>query len=160
MQVKWLLKYLDSSYSSWKKILDCWFARTSLGRAAILSSIKAKDLTRSMRGNIALPSFWRQALDALKELTLTRTQLSRDGVLSQPIWDNRHLDPPPIPRAYRDRWESLQVTVVHNIFLDRKGETRHSRKTNSLYMWTTKKLSLHKKDLLYIDTELDHHYFQ
>eukprot|EP00962_Isochrysis_galbana_P017125 scaffold4920_cov129-Isochrysis_galbana.AAC.1 len=42
MQVKWLLKYLDASTSTWKLILDCWLARTSLGRAAILSSIPAK----------------------------------------------------------------------------------------------------------------------
>jgi hypothetical protein len=36
MQARWLLKYLDASDSTWKKILDCWFARTSLGRAAVL----------------------------------------------------------------------------------------------------------------------------
>jgi hypothetical protein len=73
MQVKWLLKYLDASKSSWKIILDCWLARSLLGRAAILSSYKAKELVlvQSMRGNIALPLFWRQALDALKELDLT-----------------------------------------------------------------------------------------
>jgi hypothetical protein len=45
LQVKWLLKYLDASTSSWKAILDCWFARTSLGRAAILSDINPKILT-------------------------------------------------------------------------------------------------------------------
>eukprot|EP00962_Isochrysis_galbana_P006068 scaffold1640_cov111-Isochrysis_galbana.AAC.29 len=90
MRVKWLLTYLDASVSTWKLILDCWFARTSLGRAAILTSIPAKVLTKSMRGNIALPQFWSQALDALHELKLTQTSLSRDGMLSQPIWDNRH----------------------------------------------------------------------
>eukprot|EP00962_Isochrysis_galbana_P044174 scaffold17054_cov148-Isochrysis_galbana.AAC.2 len=30
------------------------------------------------------------ALEALHELELTQTSLSRDGVLSQPVWDNRH----------------------------------------------------------------------
>jgi hypothetical protein len=44
MQVKWLLKYLDAGEISWKIILDCWLARSSLGRAAILSSYKAKEL--------------------------------------------------------------------------------------------------------------------
>jgi hypothetical protein len=68
MQVKWLLKYLDASTSSWKTILDCRFARTSLGRAAILPNITPKSLTQSMRGKIALPPFWRQALEALREL--------------------------------------------------------------------------------------------
>eukprot|EP00962_Isochrysis_galbana_P018122 scaffold5221_cov122-Isochrysis_galbana.AAC.7 len=99
MQVKWLLKYLDASTSTWKLILDCWLARTSLGRAAILSSIPAKVLTKSMRGNIALPQFWSQALEALRALALTQTSLSRDGMLSQPLWDNRHHPPPKIPTS-------------------------------------------------------------
>jgi hypothetical protein len=87
MQAMWLLKYLDASDSTWKKILDCWFARTSLGRAAVLSSIPMKNFIQSMRVNIALPTFWRQALFALRELPLTLTilSISTDGALSQPI---------------------------------------------------------------------------
>eukprot|EP00962_Isochrysis_galbana_P031861 scaffold10404_cov117-Isochrysis_galbana.AAC.4 len=50
-----------------------------------------------MRGNIALPQFLSQALEALHALALTQTSLSRDGILSQPIWDNRHHPPPKIP---------------------------------------------------------------
>eukprot|EP00962_Isochrysis_galbana_P013114 scaffold3751_cov117-Isochrysis_galbana.AAC.1 len=81
-QVNWLLQYLDASVSTWKLILDCWFARTSLGRAAILTSIPAKILTKSMRGNIALPQFWSQALEeALHELKLTQTSLKKN-----PAW--------------------------------------------------------------------------
>eukprot|EP00962_Isochrysis_galbana_P050245 scaffold21698_cov122-Isochrysis_galbana.AAC.1 len=95
--ILYCIKYLDASVSTWKLILDCWFARSSLGRAAILSSIQAKVLTKSMRGNIALPPFWSQALGALHELPLTQTSLSRDGALSQPIWDNRHFTP--LPRS-------------------------------------------------------------
>eukprot|EP00962_Isochrysis_galbana_P002587 scaffold702_cov119-Isochrysis_galbana.AAC.7 len=79
MPVKWLLKYLDASVSTWKLILDCWFARTSLGRAAILTSLPAKILTKSMRGNIALPQFWSQALAALHELELTQSNLPIEG---------------------------------------------------------------------------------
>jgi hypothetical protein len=131
MQVKWLLKYLDASESSWKIILDCWLARSSRGRAAILSSYKAKELVQSMRGNIALPLLWRQALDALKELDLTRIQLSTDGALSQPIWDNCHFRPPSIPKLFRDRWESLQVTVIHNMFSDLEGKVRFDKETNA-----------------------------
>jgi hypothetical protein len=107
MQARWLLKYLDDSDSTWKNILDCWFARTSLGRAAVLSSIPIKTLIQSMRGNIALPTFWRQALAALRELPLTLTNLSKDGALSQPIWDNLHFPPPRISQLHIDRWESL-----------------------------------------------------
>jgi hypothetical protein len=97
-----------------------------------------------MRGNIALPRFWRQALDALKELDLTRIQLSTDGALSQPIWDNRRFPPPPIAKLFRDRWESLQVTVIHNMFSDLEGKVRFDKETNASY----------------IGMELDHHYFQ
>jgi hypothetical protein len=97
-----------------------------------------------MRGNIALPVFWRQALDALKELDLTRIQLSTDGALSQPIWDNRHFPPPPIPKLFRDSWESLQVTVIHNMFSDLECKVRSDKETNASY----------------IDMELDNHYFQ
>jgi hypothetical protein len=97
-----------------------------------------------MRGNIALPLFWRQALDALKELDLTRIQLSTDGALSQPIWDSRHFPPPPIPKLFRDRWESLQVTVIHNMLSDLEGKVRFDKETNASY----------------IDMELDNHYFQ
>jgi hypothetical protein len=144
MQVKWLLKYLDASDSTWKTILDCWFARTSLGRAAILAKINPKILTQSMRGNIALPKFWRQALDALHELPLTQIQLSQDGALSQPIWDNRHFPPPPITNRLRDRWESLQLTVAHNLFSDREGLSPFTKDENALY----------------IDTKNDHHYYK
>jgi hypothetical protein len=93
-----------------EKILDGWFARTSLGRAAVLSSIPIKTLIQSMRGNIALPTFWRQSLVALRELPLTLTNLSTDGALSQPIWDNLHFPLRESPsstetdgRAYRGR---------------------------------------------------------
>jgi hypothetical protein len=90
---------------------------------------------------------WRQALEALRELTLTQTQLTHEGALSQPLWDNRHYPPPgisPILRV-RDRWESLQVTVVHNLYdADRKGRVPFTREDNALY----------------IDTESDHHYVQ
>jgi hypothetical protein len=102
MEARWLLKYLDASDSTWKKILDCWFARTSLGRAAVLSSIPINTLIQSMRGNIALPTFWRQTLAALREVPLTLTNLSTDGALSQPIWDNLHFPPTETDgRAYR-----------------------------------------------------------
>eukprot|EP00962_Isochrysis_galbana_P032296 scaffold10583_cov118-Isochrysis_galbana.AAC.4 len=86
MQVKWLLKYLDASVSTWKLISDCWFARTSLGRAAILTSIPAKILTKNMRGNIALPQFWYQALEALHELKLTQTSCWRFATSVSPIF--------------------------------------------------------------------------
>jgi hypothetical protein len=144
MQARWLLKYLDASDSTWKKILDCWFARTSLKRAAVLSSIPIKTLIQSLKGNIALPTFWRQALAALRELPLTLTNLSTDGALSQPIWDTLHFSPRRISQLHRDRWESLQVTVLHNLYSDREGKVSFTQEDNEKY----------------IDTENNYHYFQ
>jgi hypothetical protein len=126
------------------KILDCWFARTSLGRAAVLSSIPMKTLTQSMRGNIALPTFWRQALAALRELPLTLTNLSTGGALSQPKWDNLQFPPPSISQLLRDRWESLQVTVMHKLYSDREGKVLFTQEDNEKH----------------IDTEHNYHYFQ
>eukprot|EP00962_Isochrysis_galbana_P038962 scaffold13918_cov122-Isochrysis_galbana.AAC.1 len=56
----------------------------------------------------------------------------------------RHYLPPKIPPILRDRWESLQVTVVHNTFSDREGKRHYTKDENRSY----------------IDTELDYHYFQ
>eukprot|EP00962_Isochrysis_galbana_P040785 scaffold14829_cov115-Isochrysis_galbana.AAC.2 len=50
--------------------------------------------------------------------------------LSQPIWDNRHHPPPKIPPLFRDKWESLQVTVVHNTFSDRVGARHYTKEEN------------------------------
>eukprot|EP00962_Isochrysis_galbana_P025734 scaffold7961_cov115-Isochrysis_galbana.AAC.4 len=50
----------------------------------------------------------------------------------------------PHPPRLRDRWESLQVTVVHNTFSDREGSCHFTKEENQSY----------------IDTDLDHHYFQ
>jgi hypothetical protein len=97
-----------------------------------------------MRRNIALPTFWRQALAALRELPLTLTNLSTDGALSQPIWDNLHFPPPRISQLHRDRWESLQVTVLHNLYSDREGKVPFTQEDNEKY----------------IDTENNYHYFQ
>jgi hypothetical protein len=44
----------------------------------------------------------------------------------------------------RDKWESLQVTVVHNLYADREGRVPFTSEENALY----------------IDTDSDHHYFQ
>ena len=52
--------------------------------------------------------------------------------------------PPKIPPRLRDRWESLQVTVVHNTFSDREGSCHFTKEENQSY----------------IDTDLDRHYFQ
>jgi hypothetical protein len=89
-----------------------------------------------MRGNIALPTFWRQALAALRELPLTLTNLSTDGPLSQPIWDNLHFPPPSISQLQRDRWESLQVTVLHNLYYDREGKVPFTQEDNEKYIDT------------------------
>jgi hypothetical protein len=91
-----------------------------------------------------LSLFWRQALTALRELTLSRTQLSLEGASSQPIWDNPHIPPPQIPSLFRDRWESLQVTVQHNLYSNLECTQLYTNEEN----------------MLYIDIEMSFHYFQ
>jgi hypothetical protein len=63
-------------------------------------------------------------------LPLTLTNLSTDGALSQPIWDNLHFPPPRISQLHRDRWESLQVTVLHNLYSDREGKVPFTQEDN------------------------------
>jgi hypothetical protein len=83
-------------------------------------------------------------LAALRELPLTLTNLSTGGALSQPIWDNLHFTPWSISQLHRDRWESLQVTVLHNLYSDREGKVPFTQEDNEKY----------------IDTENNYHYFQ
>eukprot|EP00962_Isochrysis_galbana_P021261 scaffold6282_cov119-Isochrysis_galbana.AAC.1 len=66
-----------------------------------------------MRGNIALPPFWSQALDALHELTHAYSDIpiAIEGrgteryipTDNRYIWDNRHYIPPKLPPRMRDR---------------------------------------------------------
>ena len=95
LQAKWILNYLNARRAVWKHALDAWFCRTGLGRGAVLSTIPPKTLTRSIRGNPALPAFWKDALAHFRALRINRSLLSREGALSQPLWRNRH-EPPPI----------------------------------------------------------------
>ena len=70
LQAKWILNYLNTRKAIWKHALelDAWFCRTGLGRGAVLSTVPMKTLTRSIRGNPALPAFWKDALATFRSL--------------------------------------------------------------------------------------------
>ena len=61
LQAKWILNYLDARQAQWKQVLDAWFCRTNMGRAAVLSTIPANKLTDGITGTSKLPGFWKQA---------------------------------------------------------------------------------------------------
>ena len=67
LQAKWILNYLDARQAHWKQVLDAWFCRSNLGRAAVLSTIPTSKLTDGITGSSKLPPFWKQALNNIRE---------------------------------------------------------------------------------------------
>ena len=61
LQAIWIARYLNPSTAEWKSVLDQWFSRTPLGRAAVFSKVDSRSLTASIRGNNTLPAFWKHA---------------------------------------------------------------------------------------------------
>ena len=57
LRAKWILNYLDPRQANWKQVLDAWFCRTNLGRAAVLSTIPKNKLTDGIFGASRLPPF-------------------------------------------------------------------------------------------------------
>ena len=55
LQSKWILNYLDARQAQWKQVLDAWFCRTNIGRAAVLSTIHTSKLTDGITGPSKLP---------------------------------------------------------------------------------------------------------
>ena len=55
LQAIWIIRYLNPSTADWKTVLDQWFSRTPLGRAAVFSKVDAKSLSASICGNNTLP---------------------------------------------------------------------------------------------------------
>ena len=89
----WLFRYLDATCGEYKLILDQWFRRYHEGRGSILTTIPTKDLTKSLTYRpSALPQFWKQALQNLRELEVVRlipnVCISIPEALSMPLWTN------------------------------------------------------------------------
>eukprot|EP00967_Tisochrysis_lutea_P137561 scaffold247032_cov43-Tisochrysis_lutea.AAC.1 len=91
------------------------------------STIPTKALTRSILGNPALPTFWKEALVNFRELDILPSFLTREGALSQPIWHNLHFPPRALRTAWARMWETLHANVVHNIFKGSTFTTPYSR---------------------------------
>ena len=50
IQAKWMLNYMDARQAQWKQILDAWFCRTNLGRAAVVADVPTHKLTDGLKG--------------------------------------------------------------------------------------------------------------
>ena len=93
-----------------------------------------KALTGSIRGNPALPTFWKEALANFRDLDIKPSFLTREGALSQPIWHNLHIPPPAIRAPWARLWESLHTNVVHNVFKDGALTTPYNKEECSAYI--------------------------
>eukprot|EP00967_Tisochrysis_lutea_P138422 scaffold249790_cov22-Tisochrysis_lutea.AAC.3 len=88
--------------AEWKAVLDQWFSRTRLGRAAVFPKVDSRSLTASIRRNNTLPafSFWKQALENFRRINFLREAITREGTQGQgsTIWhDLFHKHGLPLP---------------------------------------------------------------
>lgn len=154
LQTKWILNYLNARKALWKHGLDAWVCRTGLGRGAVLSTIPTKVLTGSIRGNPALPVFWKEAIANFRKLDIQPSFLTREGALSQPIWHNPHIPPPGVRAPWARLWEALHTNVIHNVFKDGAFLTPYSKEECSAYLehlpgtFVHEGRSIHKKEFL------------
>eukprot|EP00967_Tisochrysis_lutea_P142297 scaffold262645_cov41-Tisochrysis_lutea.AAC.1 len=86
--------------AEWKTVLDQWFSRTPLGRAAVFSKVDARSLTASIRGNNTLPAFWKQALENFRKINILKESNTREGTRGSPIWHNLFHKPPAIHHSH------------------------------------------------------------
>ena len=127
LQVNWLLKYMDGSRGEWKFLLDAWFARHPEGRGAIFSTLPANKLvTSTTYRQGALPRFWVHALQALRELPLTKADPRRwtlPDARAHPVWYSPifSVKNKLLMRAWRDDLE-----LTHAINLRKQDGTSYS----------------------------------
>jgi hypothetical protein len=128
IRIMWLLNYCDALDPPWwQKILDQWFSRTYLGRGAILSSLRSRDLTAHLLDadgindlKSSFPLFWAQALCELRHHKLNPINTTREGACGQPLWFNPRFKLPSstLHYHYQPAWEHLSGkildTMVHN----------------------------------------------
>jgi hypothetical protein len=93
IRARWIFRYLDATRSEFKYVLDAWFARTGLGRAAVFSTVPIESLTKSTTyRQPALPPFWKRALCDFRELKIVRLHPrifeTAEEALALPLWDN------------------------------------------------------------------------
>ena len=91
IQAQIMLHYLNGSRSSWKYVLDEWYARTPQGRGVIFSTTPTPGITTSTtRRTAALPAIFKQALYSFRELPFEKSSpgefISKDEALAEPAW--------------------------------------------------------------------------
>ena len=110
-----ILKYLDGTRSSWKSMLDAWFASTTEGRGAVFSTMPATSLLKSTgTRELALPSIFRQALHAFRELPFEKATEGKftcqDEARSEPLWTSRLFTISHRARDYYQTWRAEAET--------------------------------------------------
>ena len=97
LQIKLLVSYNDASTGEWKRMLDCWLARTREGRGALFANYRIKDLIQSNSGRAThLPRVFIAALHAIRELTLIPMNPAevtcREEAWAEPFWASWRID--------------------------------------------------------------------
>jgi len=97
LQVRALLNYNDASRGEWKTVLDAWLARLPEGRGAMFTLYPITLLISSNSGRSSyLPTFFRRALFALRELTLTPMRPGevgcREEAHAEPYWTSLRIN--------------------------------------------------------------------
>ena len=83
------------------------------------------DSLRLGNSRAPLPKFWREAVNALEELTLeliSDESISKEAALVEPIWYSHLFDIPQNKTTYKDLWESkLRLREIGDV-LTAEGE--------------------------------------
>ena len=91
IQAQIMIHYLNGSRSSWKYVLDEWYARTPEGRGVVFSTTPTPGITTSTtRRSSALPEIFKKALYSFRELPFEKTSPgtfeSQDEARAEPAW--------------------------------------------------------------------------
>ena len=70
----------------------------------------------------------------IRELKLTPLSTSRDGLLSQPIWNNPTYPGPKLQPTWIMLWNRLECNTIHNVFRDYGATTPYTREECAEYL--------------------------
>ena len=120
IQIKALIDYKNATRSDYKKILDEWITPNWGGDEVVTYDVKDKANTlRLGNSRDPLPKFWREAVNALEELTLelvTEKSLSREAALREPVWYSHLFNIPDRLTRFKGEWENyLRMREIGDI---------------------------------------------
>ena len=151
LQVRWILRYRDATEGDWKKALDLWLAAGSEGRGSPFTTLPIEFLLNKRPNRTrtpAIPSFWIEAIRALRELNLTQLHKglfhSKEDARSQPLFNN------PLFKlrntAFQDTWQrELNTNTVADLF---SWEQNRYFNPSDIQLYITNKLRTYKGKLV------------